>query len=157
MKKNEKKVATLLINANDWITAKEISHSIDVSIRSVKNYIKEINSYIPDSILSSRKGYRGETTKLIRLFNQEQRNIAETPEERSALLLKKLIDAKRPLDLYELCDMFFVSESTIRHDLTLAKKTAETHGIQIHSKSNKISIIGSEKEKKTSFKLLTEF
>ena len=148
MKKNEKKVATLLMNTSEWMTAKDISHQLEVSIRSVKSYIKEINTYLEDSIFSSRKGYKANTQQLIQLFNQEEQNFAETPEERSALLLKKLIDSKRPLDLYELCDLFFVSESTIRHDLASAKEIAATHGIQVHSKSNKISIVGSEKEKR---------
>ncbi|MGZ7140819.1 hypothetical protein ACXWN7_10510, partial [Streptococcus pyogenes] len=77
------------------------------------------------------------------VFNATQRNIAETQEERVALLLKKLLDATSPLDSYELCDLFFISESTLRSDLSLAKQKTKVRNITILSKSNNISLQGS--------------
>lgn len=148
MKKNEENLARLLLRTQDWILAKEISNQLGFSVRSVKSYIKEINSVYPEAILSSRNGYKSNFDILSNIFSQRKRNVVETQDERTVLLLKKLIDAKRPLDLYELCDFFFVSETTVRNDLNMAKEFANERNLIITTRKNKIQLEGKERDKR---------
>lgn len=148
MKKNEEELAKLLMKTQDWILAKEISNQLGFSVRSVKSYIKEINSIYPEAILSSRNGYKSNFEILANVFNQQKRNVVETQDERTVLLLKKLIDAKRPLDLYELCEFFFVSETTVRNDLNMAKEYAKDRNLTITTRKNKIQLEGKERDKR---------
>ncbi|WP_440896629.1 BglG family transcription antiterminator [Amphibacillus sp. Q70] len=149
MKRNEEKVAQLLVSQpNDWITAKEISDELGFSIRSVKTYIKEINTIHDNAIFSSRKGYKANLSTLSAISDTSKRTIAETQDERIALLLKKLIDATRPLDIYEISDFFFISETTARADLNTAKQLVKKRALTIHSHRNQIYLEGSERNKR---------
>lgn len=148
MKKSEEKVAKLLLNTQDWISSQDISNQLGYSVRSIKTYIKEINSINPESIQSSRNGYKANFEALSKVLNQPKRNVVDTQEERIILLLKKLVDSKRPLDINELCDFFFVSETTVRNDLQLAKKFAEKRDLTINSRKNNIQLSGNERNKR---------
>ena len=58
MKRKQLDLIQLIIEQNKPVTGSEIAAVLDISPRTVKNYIKEINdTYDKNIIISSRNGY----------------------------------------------------------------------------------------------------
>lgn len=149
MRKNETKVIQFMVNLpNKWITSQEISAKLGFSVRSVKTYVKSINNSYDNAIEASNKGYKINVGIISAIANENQKKMVETQEERVALLLKKLIDAEKPLDIYEISDFFFVSETTLRNDIIAAKPLASKRSLTIQTKKSLISLEGEERNKR---------
>ena len=148
MRSREKQLIELLVNEHDYLSAKQLSQSLNYSIRSIKTYVKNINEQYPNAIDSSHKGYLANIAIISQISNTAQRNIPETQEERTALILKALLDVKTSIDLFDICDRFFISESTLRSDLIKAKQIAEQRQLTIQTNSNQICLKGSERQKR---------
>lgn len=50
-------------------------------------------------------------------ITNEQKAIPQTQSERMAYILKKLVQTKQPIYVYDLSESLFISESTLRLDL----------------------------------------
>ncbi|MEG2799494.1 MAG: HTH domain-containing protein, partial [Erysipelotrichaceae bacterium] len=57
MKVKHLQLLRCLSEQNDWITAATLSSKLNVSLRSVKNYVADISVLEPHLIKSSRQGY----------------------------------------------------------------------------------------------------
>lgn len=150
MKKTEKEIIQLLLSTQDWMTARQLSLKMNISVRTVKSYIKNINEVITNGIVSSHSGYKGnfETLNTALSTAEKQRQVISSQEDRVVLILKKIIDSNQEIDLYELADFFFVSESTMKNDLNMAKQLASKRNLNLIFHKNKIYLNGKEKDKR---------
>lgn len=149
MKKNEEKIIKLMLSLpNQWVTSKELSLEAGFSVRSVKTYIKGINDSFPEAIYASNKGYKLNLNVASKIANRSKYNIVEAQEDRVALLVKQLIDAAQPLDIYEVSNFFYISETTLRSDIQVAKSLASKHDLRIVSKKSTIFLDGAERNKR---------
>ena len=57
MKISNRSIIEKINSSNGWIDANELSVYFDVSTRTIRNYIKNINYKYPSVIISSNKGY----------------------------------------------------------------------------------------------------
>ena len=58
MKKKQSELIKYLSENNKPVNSKELAHALNISSRSIKNYVHEINElYGKNIILSSRSGY----------------------------------------------------------------------------------------------------
>lgn len=55
MKPKMIKLIRILSDYTEFVTASSLAANMDVSTRSIKSYIQEINSFYPDAIESSRE------------------------------------------------------------------------------------------------------
>ena len=82
-----------LLAQNKPQTSSEVANALSMSVRSVKNYVKEINSlYSQKIILSSRNGYL--INSLISpalLMEDSDEKIPQTWDERAYFIIKQLI------------------------------------------------------------------
>lgn len=62
----------ILVNREEWMTAKQLSLQLHISERSVKNYIGEINYFETNLIEGSRKGYRIQRERGRELLGKQQ-------------------------------------------------------------------------------------
>lgn len=64
----------------DWIKSADLSAHMEVSVRSIKNYVKEINSIHKDLIQSSKNGYSVDKTRAGGLLADDKTRPPSTPE-----------------------------------------------------------------------------
>lgn len=109
MNKKFEPLITYLSKKNDNTTAKELSDHLNISIRTVKKRVSEINYDHPQLILSSNKGYqlnRNISDKII------SHNFPQDFEDRSSFFVKRLLCINGgSLNLFDLSDELYVSPS----------------------------------------------
>lgn len=120
-----KNILKYLYDKQAWIKGKELAEVFDVSDRTVRTDITSIKKIIGDEVILSSKanGYR---------FNKEY-DIKEyldsingfEPSDRLIYIAKKLILYENGLNIYELAEELFVSDSTINSDILRLKKIIE--------------------------------
>ena len=72
-------------------TAAVLADELNVSVRSIKNYVREINIEYPDSIKSSYKGYEITTETALTILSNSTNHIPQTSEERSAYIINEIV------------------------------------------------------------------
>ncbi len=150
MKNYERKIIQYL-NNHSQATAASLSHYLGVSIRSIKNYIRELNTSYPGIILSSNKGYSlNNNFQNNDFLETETKQIPQTSNERINYILNRLIKCsnKSSTNIYDLCDELFISLSTCKADLQKVRKKFHQYNLLLHTKGDWISIEGSEKDKR---------
>lgn len=134
---------------DDWTTASQLSLKLNVSLRSIKNYISDIKDTDPALILSSKNGYKVNRNELQTFLKTSESLIPQTPEERVDYIVTRLIKAEEnSIDLYELSQEIYVSDATLRSDLNKAKKKCYEFDLTITIKGSIINLEGLEKNKR---------
>lgn len=140
------KLLKFLINNNNTSTNK-LGQYLKVTPRSVTNYINEINHIIPNTIISTKQGYKVSNNNASRLLCYYQKEVPQSASERSIYIIKYLID-NNCYNIYDLSDNLFVSYSTIKNDLAKVKKIFSDYDLKLENKNNMLSIIGNESNKR---------
>ena len=101
-----------------------LANHLNVSVRSIKNYVREINEEYPEAIHSSREGYRLDMELAKSILDETADHIPQTSEERVIYILNQLINhhQEEAIDIYDLCDELFISLSTIKNELQKVKR-----------------------------------
>lgn len=141
------------MQADDWMPASVLAMRLDVSVRTIKSYVSEINYYEDDLIVSSRKGYRLDKDLSRKFFEAENSSIPQTPQERVDFIIKKVIMGKagngeEPINLFELCESMFVSLETVKKDLIKVQKKFKEFNLFIHTSNFCIYLEGKELDKR---------
>lgn len=127
---NQKQLALVryVLKKEDPITAKELAMYLNVSIRTVKNYVSVINEeFSRPVIISSNLGYV--VNKRIAkeyLKKKAENTVPETYEERANYINKKYLMAHtNSMNIYDLSEELFVSFQTLKSDLKKMNKSFE--------------------------------
>lgn len=145
MKISNRSIIEKINSSNGWIDANELSVYFDVSTRTIRNYIKNINYKYPSVIISSNKGYiiDKDVYDSIVLSNEEDNNIKI---DRVQYIVNQLIVAKEEVDIYDLADELAISDSHIERVLQNTKDFLNSYNINLERKRNKIWLDASEKD-----------
>ena len=147
MKNQQIQLIKILKEADAPITSSSLANALNVSPRSIKSYINEINETLPDTISSSRKGYLIDKTKADELLEESKSLIPQTKDERVNYIINALI--KRGLvNTYDFCDELFVSYSTLKNDLVSVRRILSDADLELINSSNVLIINGLEKNKR---------
>ncbi|MFR6673761.1 MAG: BglG family transcription antiterminator [Enterococcus avium] len=138
---------------NRWVTASELSNQLEISVRSVKNYISEIRELDKTLIQSGRNGYRVNSDKLSKSIEEEQYVVPQTPEERQKYILKRILLSNTTIDIFDLSNEICVSENTIQLYFKKIREKISDYNLLIRIKNSKLSLEGTEKNKR---KLLSD-
>ena len=149
MKKNLSDLLKYLNQSHKIRTSAEIANALQISTRSVKNYVDELNAlYNKKIIISSRNGY--EINKLFSMsfiIDNDEEIIPQTTEERSFYIIKQFIlKHNSHINLFDLCDDLCVSYSTIKSLIAKMNKTYQSYNIKFICKNDCLQIIGNEKD-----------
>jgi len=148
-----------LISSNKPISGKELSTQLEVSSRTIREDIKEINQDIEahgGKIKALRgKGYILEELdeplfkKFIKQMKKPTNTIPDNPDSRMNYLIKKFLLAEDYITITEIADSIYVSEYTVQNDLELVRETLTNYSLSLESKPNYgLKIIGNEMNKR---------
>lgn len=147
MKISNKELLLLLEKNHDWCEAASIADIFGVSTKTISNYVKRINDYKENLILSSNKGYmlnsefNIENEKNSLFFNDDSKS-------RVNYILKNLLVENETLTTYYLADSMFISDSHLETLLKQVKRTISKYDLTLTRKRNTISLDGSEINKR---------
>lgn len=133
---------------HESLTAQKLANFLHVSTRSINNYIHEINTIESNLITSSNKGYKINIQKAKQILQQSTQFIPQTSTERQKFLLNYIVKHENTINLYDICELLFISLSTLKNDLNKIKNTLSTHDLELRTKGDFIQCIGLEKNKR---------
>lgn len=143
------KVLNYLQSQDNWTTASQLSLKLNVSLRSIKNYISEIKETDSNLILSSGKGYKVNKPELQIFLKTTNSLIPQSPDERIDYIIIELVKAKEKfIDIYDLCQEIYVSEATLKSDLHKVKLKCYRFDLTLITSGSNISLEGLEKNKR---------
>jgi len=148
----DKELAILkfLSSQENWVTSFSMSVFLDISVRTIKTYISNINSKFPDLIESSRKGYIVRDKKrLEQVINSiKSHNCPQTADDRKKYILRKLLLENNNYDFDALAGELFISPTTLTNELQYLKRELADFELKIKIKNNAVFIDGQEANKK---------
>lgn len=149
MKKEQKQQLLLqYLNTHneDWINGNEIIYILQISIRQLRNYVKELNEQYPSLIWSSAQGY-WLNPKVYEQINQTNRKTMGV-EQRRKVLLRELITSNK-VDLFELESSYHISIPTLENDLTQLRLTLKDYEMVLERDHELLHLLGSELQKRS--------
>lgn len=130
---------------HDWIDSSTIANYLNVSTRSIRKYVNEINS-TGEIILSSKKGYKVNLNSSCQTKIDSSENAS--PANRLNLILKELIVNSKGINIFDLSEELFVSSATIEGDIVKANKFIENYNLKIKQSRFLLKLVGDESSKR---------
>lgn len=144
MKVSTSELISLIQQHSDWMEANDIAEYFDVSTRTIRNRIRDINTTYPNLIVSSYKGYKFNESDYSDDFYESDDELSE----RAEFVIRKLISTNKPISVYDLADEMSISDSSFERALKIVKDSLSNFDLSIDRKRNKISILGKERKKR---------
>lgn len=137
----------LLKGREETFTSQQISSALSISVRSVKTYISQINDIAKAKVIISNKdGYTLNRSLAKTFLEKKAEEVPQEYEERSAYIIKQFfLNHVNKLDVYELCDILYISFSTLKTTINKMNKRFNSFGIQFEFKKDFLELSGSEK------------
>lgn len=139
----------LLLENGNFVTANTLSSNLNVSVRTIKNYIYDINKSYPNSVISGRDGYKINIQSIENISSLGiSSSIPQTSKERVNYIINYVIKSDAPINIFDLCEKLYVSYSTITTDFRKLKKELSKFSLTLITKNDCITIDGLEKNKR---------
>ena len=127
-----------------WVESSYLADNFRVTSRTIRNYVNRLNAESQTPLIeSSYRGYR-----LISAAQPSENAVPEKTENRSNFIVRRLIGATEPINIYDLADELFISESTLESDIKRARNFIKYFGLKIERTRDTIFILGSELNKR---------
>lgn len=160
LNKRQEKIIMLLDESKNWITGKEISRLMNVSDRTIRSDIENINRFYDKALIESnlRSGYRINSDVLVTLPIELDSAIPQTPQERCVYIIQELLFERKEINLLDLQDQVFISGYSIDNDIKRIKVMLEPYdNLKLVRSRNCIRLEGTEQSKRLLYKeLLSE-
>ena len=138
-----------LLNRNSWVTASVLSECVDLSPRSISNYISDINVKYDDIIISSNKGYKIKKAKAIKILNSlPNLGIPSNYNERKKYILEKILLSQQNHTLDSLSQELCISIATLQNEISRLRSDLAESKLHLRIKNDKLSIIGQDRDKR---------
>ncbi|MDH6365422.1 lichenan operon transcriptional antiterminator [Enterococcus sp. PF1-24] len=150
MKEKQEQLIHFLLHQDQAIPSRTLAKELNVSIRTIKNYIAELNQLSKEPVIfSSNLGYSiNHKTAPQLLTTNETLNIPQNYKDRAFFIIKKILINNETLDVFDLAEELFVSYSTLKADISRMNKTFAKYQVKFVIKQDQIHILGEEKEKR---------
>ena len=145
MKVRTKQLLSLLSQQQDWLKGMTLATLLGVSDRTVRSDIEALNAQYPNTILASkRQGYRLAKNLPSELVEVLEQALPQTPNERRNYLLKLLL-REELLDCEQLVLQLYISESTLKQDMTQVKTIIQAYPeLQLQQSGKTWQLVGTE-------------
>lgn len=148
MRRKQEELINYLYTHNEKVTANILSKALNLSIRTIKSYIAELNMNYPSLVSSSNRGYVIDKVKANSLL-QYKDDIPQDYESRCIYIIKKtLLEKQDYIDIFDLCEELFISYSTLKKDIYKMNTSFANFKITFSSENNKLHVGGSEQNKR---------
>lgn len=142
LEQKQNEIITFLTkNQGKWINSKELALFCSCTTRTIRNRVAKMNEESPNYILSSNLGYQLNPKLLTSSQNKGS-------ERKSRIFLALLKHSSNGIDLYDLSESLFISESTLKNDIQHLKSEITDNTIQIIYDHNYVKLTGSERSKR---------
>jgi lichenan operon transcriptional antiterminator len=157
----QRKLLHYIQNQHNYITSKELADHLQVSTRTIRNDVNEINKKLSGCgiqiISKSSIGYMlsVESEEYLKELNQAS-NLFLTRDDRIRHITFRLCLSDQPVNLYNLEDEMFISRTTLEHDLIALrlKYVGSSPHIDLYRSKNNISFEKDERKRRTILNLL---
>ena len=139
----------ILRETNDWFPAQSLAERLNVTARSIRNYVAAAKSaaYPFDIIQTSPRGYKLDRE----LYNSYRaaetanpKTAPQTPRERAIHIIRMIIDSPDGIGLDEIAKSLHVSMATAELDLKRAREIVVGFGVTITRDDGYLALVGSE-------------
>lgn len=144
----QRQIIEYLMKQTDTALSKELAVLFGVSERTIKRDIKGINDIQPNLIISSKNGYRYNFDITIDVWPSIEK-MPENNDERARYIIKQLLLTNVSISIDTFAESLFVSDSTIKSSILVAKKILQRYALQIRVNDKQVAILGSEADKRT--------
>lgn len=141
----------ILSDSSDWVEASRLADALGVTTRTIRNRVKKINEDGGTQLIeSSHRGYRlANSQKAGPLPAAKETAEGQLPSDgRADLILRRLISANEPVNIYDLMDALYVSDSTIETDLRRVRDSIRLFDLALARHRDKVSLEGTERNKR---------
>lgn len=151
-------ILKILLNSTQPMTIREMETKLNVSNRTIRNDLDEIDIYLKENKYGSivRKPRVGvwieidhsRENELRKMFNEiDNYGGAFLPEERQRYILKELLKCEKPITMEKFAEKLYVSRITILKDINKIEDDIKKYNLSILRKQNHgVEIIGSEND-----------
>lgn len=137
-----------LIRSQKPKSTKQLAATLNVSTKTINNYINEINSASDTIIFSSKDGLIVDKEKALK-YIERSNNIPKDFEDRAVFIIRYLFNHhSETINVYRLCDILFVSYSTIKNDISRMNIEYQDLDVKFVIKNNYLHLDGDEKSKR---------
>lgn len=155
--KTMRNMLLVLLESDDFVTLNSLSQSLDISKRSVQNYLNKADSWLreremPNVRIVKKQGYGIRLTldsasrqTLSSLLNSQYFTLMDGSVDRRIELLRSLIFSREELTIQFLADHFYVSRFVILSDLDWAENWLGQYHLKLFKTQGRgIGIAGDE-------------
>lgn len=140
----------VLRKADQWLSANSLAGILNVTSRTVRNYVASIKSSSEpfEIILTSAQGYKldRDVFNEYRAVHDRQPNSTQTSSrERASNLIRLVIESQKGITLEEIAKRMHISLATAELDLKKARSLALEFGVEIQRIGGFLSLSGSER------------
>ncbi len=150
MNERKAKVLNSILATDEWITANQLATITNVSPRTIKSYVKDINEHFPNAvIIASNQGYKITNSNKEKL--KEEYKLAHLANVQNIILGKLLVNSNQQesfLDVYKLATEMKYSEQFIRNKLSKLKVIVNQYNLELKHQKSKYWLVGSERDKR---------
>ncbi|EEJ0014765.1 BglG family transcription antiterminator [Listeria innocua] len=140
----QKEILAYLYKQEDkWVTSNELADFCECTTRTIRNNIYKINEATPNLINSTKQGYQ-----INRAIHFDFQAESDVSERKSKLLLELIKNSTKGVDLFNLADILFISEVTLKKDIQQLKNELKEANVQIVIDKNQIKLVGKERAKR---------
>ncbi|EAF5666221.1 transcription antiterminator [Listeria innocua] len=140
----QKEILAYLYKQEDkWVTSNELADFCECTTRTIRNNIYKINEATPNLINSTKQGYQ-----INRAIHFDFQAESDVSERKSKLLLELIKNSTKGVDLFDLADILFISEVTLKKDIQQLKNELKEANVQIVIDKNQIKLVGKERAKR---------
>ncbi|EAD4763616.1 PRD domain-containing protein, partial [Listeria monocytogenes] len=126
-----------------WVTSNELAAFCECTTRTIRNNIYKINEVTPNLINSTKQGYQINLN-----IPFEFQSESDVTERKSKLLLELIKNSTKGVDLFELADILYISEVTLKKDIQQLKNELKEADVKIVISKDRIKLIGKERAKR---------
>ena len=160
MRHSEEKMRKMLLalqECDDFVTLDGLSHMLEISKRSVQNYLNKAEAWLrehdlPNVQIVKKQGYgiqlvmgAADHQKLATLLSSRYFTLADGSVDRRIELLRCLVFSREELTIQLLADKFYVSRFVILSDLDWAENWLANYNLKLFKTQRRgIGIVGDE-------------
>ncbi len=149
MRKKENQIIEYLLKYDKFIPSKIISNDLNISIKTIRNYVKLINKD-GTIILSNKNGYKL-NKRTVDIYRNNLKGSEENPQdfdERCSHLIKLfLIQHVDSISIYDYCESIYISESLVYSDIKKFNVIYANMDVRLSIQDGNIYLIGDEEKK----------
>ncbi|MEG0695119.1 MAG: PTS sugar transporter subunit IIA [Erysipelotrichaceae bacterium] len=155
LKDRQARILLLMEDHKTYFTGKEIAKYMNVTDRTIRSDIEEINHYFNTILIEANKryGYRVNHNAFLHLDIEKSNEIPQESIERCSYIIRDLLFHRGDINLLDIQNELYVSNYSIDADLKKIKKTlTQYNGLELIRSKNFIHLEGSEEEKRILYK-----